>query len=166
MVTRWFKNFNKGFTLIELLVVIAIIAIVSVSIQVTYVIAMAKSRDADRISDMKRMATLLTEISVENETLLFDTPCDVADTSTTNCTGAGQPGNIENEFPKFIDPSFSTIADANASPCTGADTAPCQYSIESAGSNISDVVIQFYLERDVDELLAGPHTMTSTGEFN
>lgn len=159
---------KKGFTIIEILVVIAVIGLLSTMVQTKYTRAMAKARDADRLNDLKNISGLLINLNMNNPNLFFADPCNIEDASTLTCVGAAQPGDLENQLLKFIDPYFSDAVSANASPCAGgpADTAPCQYSISADGASVSDVTIQFYLEIEASDLSAGPHTMTAEGVFN
>jgi general secretion pathway protein G len=53
------KNKNKGFTLIELLVVIAIIGVLSSIVIASISSARVKSRDTQRISDLRQIRTAL-----------------------------------------------------------------------------------------------------------
>lgn len=60
------KKPQFGFTLIELLIVIAIIAILIAIGAVSYTTAQRRARDAQRLSDVQKIATALEEFFADN----------------------------------------------------------------------------------------------------
>jgi len=163
---KFYKN-KKGFTLIELLITISIIGVLSALAVNQLNSSRAKARDVKRISDVRNMMDALRYVVLDNPTAALVDPCHVEDTSVLECdnTNGDQPGDIETQFIKYIDPSFADAASANGNPCNGGgllpDTEPCQYSIGNNGATVSDVIIQFYLEKGAGELGAGPHYVES-----
>lgn len=140
---------KKGFTLIELLVVIAIIGLLSTLAVISLNGARAKARDAQRLSDVKQMATA---IEIERANFGDDDAldgCDAADVSTVGCTG---PGEIS-QFPNFTDPNGTAV-------CAPASEATCQYSIANSTGDgaplLGDYQICFYLEQAAGNLTDGP----------
>jgi len=154
---------QKGFTLIELLVVIAIIGLLSTMAVVSLNSARAKARDAKRLNDVKQMANILSIEATEgtgNENLVG---CTAINSDVILCTGklvdgATVAGEIK-QFSKFKDPSSDT-------PCVAGATATCQYSITADGATVNNAVIRFYLENASGGLIAGAHTINSSGVFD
>lgn len=153
--------YSTGFTLIELLVVISIIGLLSTMAVISLNNARAKARDAKRLSDVKNMSSTLNVVAIDNNSVSL-VGCVNDNDSTLLCAG-GNPENIDEEFVKYVDPSFD-VATANANACQGGGVS-CQYSIMSAGSTVGDATIQFYLEKGTDEIPAGDNTITH-GVFN
>lgn len=52
-------SFSKGFTLIELLIVISIIGLLASAVMVSFSISMKKSRDSERMQELKQIQTAL-----------------------------------------------------------------------------------------------------------
>ncbi|MFH1180803.1 MAG: type II secretion system protein [bacterium] len=153
---------QKAFTLIELLVVIAIIGVLASIVTVSMGGARAKARDAQRISDVKNLSTILETLAVESSTLAL-TGCAVADAKTTTCTNTG---DVLTYFPTLKDPS----AKGTGSACIVGAAATCDYAISkkdgSAGNpTVGDYQICFYLESGAAGLASGLRAIENGGTF-
>jgi prepilin-type N-terminal cleavage/methylation domain-containing protein len=141
---------RKGFTLIELLVVIAIIGLLSTMAVVSLNGAREKARDAQRISDVKQLSTVLEMASVNTASYdLFAVDpavsCDLAGELTTIC------GTIEGvDFSTLSDPSNPARACDEA----GAAEGGCEYTMMTA-SNADGYEICFWLENGAGNIPAG-----------
>src|SRR3989339_1492066 len=128
---------RKGFTLIELLVVIAIIGLLSSLAVVSLNGAREKARDAQRVSDVRQLATLL-EMEATSGSVALDT-CVGADALLSTCTG---PGAVS-QFSSFADPTGTAA-------CTDVSATECDYSISQADGTAADETgdyqICFFLE--------------------
>jgi len=140
------KN-KKGFTLIELLVVIAIIGLLSTMAVVSLNSARGKARDAQRLSDVKQLSTVIemAAASTGNYDIFGADTCEEAGDLTTAC------GTIENnDFSDFMDPVSAQRDEA----CDGGVDAPCGYTM-MRDSNEDGYEICFYLENPSGSILAG-----------
>ena len=122
---------NKGFTLVELLVVIAIIGLLTGMVVASIQNAKAKSRDAQRISDINSLATALAfyhndfnEYPIEPAGYYID---DLSD-----------PGA------SLYDALIATAGILNAFPLDPKNSDNYRYYYESADG--SDFYLEYYLE--------------------
>lgn len=82
-------NLKKGFTLIELLVVIAIIGLLSSIVLASLQTARSKSRDAQRLGQLRSVEQALVLYSLDNNGLFPDSSYNVpSDTNTIDCSTA------------------------------------------------------------------------------
>lgn len=79
-----FKRNNRGFTLVELLVVIAIIGLLAIIVVVSLNVTKAKSRDAQRIADIRNIKTALEFYNNEQKTYVNAGNCDTGSWITLN----------------------------------------------------------------------------------
>jgi len=144
---------QKGFTLIELLVVIAIIGLLSTLAVISLNSARSKARDAQRVSDVRQLASLIEFERDGVGTALSG--CAAADADTSTCT---LPGVIS-QMANFTDPSRG----ASFSACAGTPSATCDYTISNeAGTGaptLEDYQICFYLEDGAGSLGSGIHSI-------
>ena len=128
---------RKGFTLIELLVVIAIIGLLSTLAVVSLNGARAKARDAQRISDVKQLSTIIEIEATENSTAALET-CTGVRALVNSCSGPGdfEQGTIGN----LKDPQNPT------DPCHTTSAAACLYTIALEGGAAGATVGNYDLE--------------------
>ena len=141
------KN-KKGFTLIELLVVIAIIGLLSTMAVVSLNSARGKARDAQRLSDVKQLSTVIEMAAASggDYDIFGSDTCEEAGDLTTDC------GTIEtNDFSIFKDP----VETQQTVPCDGGaiDTV-CGYTM-MLDSNVTGYEICFFMEMESGNLTAG-----------
>jgi len=156
---------KKGFTLIELLVVIAIIGLLSSLSVVSLNSTRGKARDAQRISDIKQLSTLIEMERANNGDGIAITLAD----GVTACGGAASaisttclnPGDLS-QFANFTDPdSGATVAcDCDAATLAAFNAAaPCAYGVSNEGGTaaptLGDYQICFDLEQGAGNAPAG-----------
>ncbi len=134
----------KGFTLIELLVVISIIGLLATVASVALRNARIKGRDAARLSDMKQFHTAM-ELCNDGNSGSYTTPtacCTMgANRNVSQCTGALLTTYLP-DIAILKDPSNVTAATV----CTGANSAPCEYSFPASGITTNTYTVYYYLE--------------------
>ena len=85
-----YKENSKGFTLVELLVVVAIIGLLSMMVVISVTGAKAKSRDAQRVSEINSIATVLSMYHNDyNQYPIFDGNITGTDTVSVALRGTG-----------------------------------------------------------------------------
>ena len=114
------QNRERGFTLLELLIVISIIAILSIALvfMLNPAETLKKSRDAQRISDLKTVKTALGIMLTSSSTPSLDNFGAVCLTSTTpaGVTTANATAKISYSYD-------GTVACTGAGPAAGSDAA-------------------------------------------
>ncbi|KKQ55003.1 MAG: Prepilin cleavage/methylation [Parcubacteria group bacterium GW2011_GWA2_38_13] len=140
------KN-QKGFTLIELLVVIAIIGLLSTLAVISLSSARGKARDAQRLSDVKQISTLIELEAAENNdpTDLLE-GCVTATPRTTLCSG---PNSITLAvMSRFRDPTGR----GTGTVCVDGGAVGCDYAVyigtaaTATTGQIQNYKICFFLE--------------------
>jgi len=158
---------EQGFTLIELLVVIAIIGLLSTLAVVSLSGARAKARDAQRLSDVKQLSTML-EIDGASAGTSHDlvAPCNDADVKTSTCDEGTSYEFRAANVQRLLDPSAGGTGTACHALLAGAD-ATCDYSISdgagTGGASTDDYAICFYLESSSSLGAAGMYKIEEGG---
>lgn len=151
------KKNQSGFTLIELLVVISIIGLLSTMAVVSLNSSRSKARDAKRVSDIKKLSSLIELDKTSLGDLVAIAGCDGAYDLTTLCSG----GDYTVQAPSFVDPSNSVT------PCDNSSVAPCAYSISTEGglsdASYGDYQICAYLESGSGGLSQGRVSVKTGG---
>ncbi len=140
---------KKGFTLIELLVVIAIIGLLSTLAVVALGSARTKARDSKRLGDLRQLQTALElYYTDQNEYPIASTTLGTGNAVCLNEDGFGAAGCAAPVYMGLIptDPGSGTYEYTSDDGTT--------YSIGAA------------LEGDVNDLTAGPITVTPSGIAN
>jgi len=150
---------KKGFTLIELLVVIAIIGLLSTLAVVSLNSTRGKARDAQRVSDVKQLSTLIEMARANNGDGTVMTGCTTAGDiigggAASQC--AGPDADILAQFPNFSDPTGTASCDGGAT----QSTAACDYTMGITGATYGNYELCFYLEQGAGGLATGVHRIT------
>ena len=105
-----------GFTLLELLIVIAIIAILSIALvfMLNPAETLKKSRDAQRISDLKTLKTAIGVMLTSTSTPSLDNFGTLCLTDTTGTARAGKIAYSSAAAPTWITPPTPAIAGGDA----------------------------------------------------
>ncbi len=141
------KRNQFGFTLIELLVVISIIGLLSTLAVISLNGAREKARDAQRLSDVKQLSTVLEIENAQNDPGTAIATCVADGAPTDTCDNPGDVG----QFSNFEDPT------TNGTVCHTTAAVGCDYSVslcnEAAGAcqggaaaTLDDYQICFYME--------------------
>jgi len=139
---------NKGFTLIELLVVIAIIGLLSTMAVVSLNSARGKARDAQRLSDVKQLSTVIEMAAASQGTYDVLSACEVGDL-TTDC------GTLEgNNFENFYDP----VEAQRGTACDTDNPAPCGYTLLDLTDTSYEIC--FWLELETGNLSSGLNSVS------
>lgn len=160
--TKFMKKTNEsGFTLIELLVVISIIGLLSTMAVISLGSAKAKARDAQRVSDVRQLVTLLSMAASIDPNQPLSGCINSNTASTTFCTG---PHDVS-QFSTLKDPSKSNSA------CVVGSNDVCQYAIlspsaQASAVNVASATVIFYLENGSAGMGKGTHTVSTLGVFN
>ncbi|MBI4363241.1 MAG: type II secretion system protein [Candidatus Doudnabacteria bacterium] len=143
------RNFHRGFTLIELLVVIAIIGFLAAVILVALGSARAKSRDARRISDVKKIQTALELFYADNGRY------------PTETSNAATPTNGSPQFNTYLLTwPTAPIPPDNPAGVTTCTTTNNIYDYNATGATPPTYSIVFCLGGPTGTLGPGLHTLT------
>jgi len=146
------KNFQRGFTLMEILIVVLIVGVLAAVGIITLLTANAKSRDIQRLSDVRQVQNALelyfynrNAFPIANNIILGGDDYKVlCDSASGFQSGGEECGKI------FL----------NQLPAAPARTADDSYVYSSDGQTYSLI---FVLEKAADGLEAGEHTATQNG---
>lgn len=137
------KKYHKAFTLVELLVVVTIIALLTVVAALNYEKAKAKSRDAQRKSDLTKISMALESYKADNKQYIATNNVYIL-ANSTNMTPLTSGGYIS-----------STPTDP-----LNVDSYKYQYKSDTDGSQYKLITLSETITSDSDT-----HAQTKAGDY-